>query len=293
MSEEGETADDMLPLDGVGQQLKRAREEAGLSVDEIAAQTRIPIRHLQVIEAGNFDALPARTYAIGFSRTYARAVGLDENRIADEVRALMADGSDDGARRQATFEPGDPARIPTRGLAWFSAFALVLLVVGGLAFFRGSIFPGSGPGSIIPPETAAPKAAAPTAARPGVSAPVPSGPVVFTALVDSLWVKFYDGEGTRVMEKQMAKGERYTAPTDVAGLQVWTGQPEALSVSIGSETLGTLSDKSEIVRDVPVDAKSLAARITAYKAAAAGGSAGAATSATATPAPVATTVPIR
>lgn len=270
MSEVAEPAEDMLPLDGVGQQLKRARESAGMSIEQIAGITRIPIRHLQVIETGNFDALPARTYAIGFSRTYARAVGLDEIKIADQLRGQLGDRNDAMEHRQAKFEPGDPTRIPTRGLAWFSAFAVLLLIVGGLAFFRDSIFPGSGPGSILPPERAAnaPLVAADAAPRPSIAAATPSGNIVFTAQEDSLWVKFYDGEGTRVMEKQMAKGETFTAPADVAGLQVWTGQPEALTISIGGKAIGPLSLKSEIVRDIPVEAKALVARAAANKAAA-------------------------
>lgn len=270
MNEEAEPADDRLPLEGVGQQLKRAREKAGLSVEQLAANTRIPIRHLQVIEAGNFAALPARTYAIGFSRSVARAVGLDEAHIADQLRNELADRYDPADHRPAKFEPGDPARIPSRGLAWFSAFAVLLLIVGALAFFRSSIFPGSGPGSIMPPERAreAPAGSA-EAPRPGISAPAPTGAIMFTAQEDRLWVKFYDREGNRVMEKQMANGETYIAPANVEGLQVWTGQPEALSISIGGQTIGTLSEKSEIVRDIPVEAKALTARIAANKATAA------------------------
>lgn len=287
MSEVAEPAEDMLPLDGVGQQLKRAREAAGMSIEQIAGVTRIPIRHLQVIETGNFDALPARTYAIGFSRTYARAVGLDEIKIADQLRGQLGDRNDAMEHRPAKFEPGDPTRIPSRGLAWFSAFAVLLLIVGGLAFFRGSIFPGSGPASILPPESTAdaPVVAAGAAPRPSIAAATPSGNIVFTAQEDSLWVKFYDAQGTRVMEKQMAKGETYTAPADVAGLQVWTGQPEALSITIGGKIIGTLSQESEIVRDIPVEAKSLVARVAANKAEAQQAAAGTAPQGAASAAP--------
>ncbi len=287
MSEVAEPAEDMLPLDGVGQQLKRAREAAGMSIEQIAGVTRIPIRHLQVIETGNFDALPARTYAIGFSRAYARAVGLDEVKIADQLRGQLGERNDVMEHRPAKFEPGDPTRIPSRGLAWFSAFAVLLLIIGGLAFFRSSIFPGSGPASILPPESAvdAPVVAAGAAPRPSIAAATPSGNIVFTAQEDSLWVKFYDAQGTRVMEKQMAKGEAYTAPADVAGLQVWTGQPEALNITIGGKIIGTLSQESEIVRDVPVEAKSLVARVAANKAEAQQAAAGTAPQGAASAAP--------
>lgn len=270
MSEEADQAEGQLPLEGAGQRLRRAREEAGKSIENIAAETRIPIRHLQVIDSGNFSALPARTYAIGFSRTYARAVGLDEQEIAEQVRAELADGQYETVEHAARFEPGDPARVPSRGLAWFSAFAVLLLVIGALAFFRSSIFPGSGPATIVPPE--APPETAPAAAdstpAPSIAVADPQGQVVFTSTEDGVWVKFYDASGERLMEKQMSQGERYAVPSSAEGPQVWTGQPEALQISIGGKDIGRLSLESEIVRDIPVTAGALAERVAANQAAA-------------------------
>lgn len=271
MSDDADMAEEQLPLEGTGQQLARAREAKGLSLADVAAETRIPQRHLEVIEAGNWSALPARTYAIGFSRTYARAVGLDETEVADQVRAELAEVSDEEQHRPARFEPSDPARVPSRGLAWFSAFAVILLIAGGLAFFRGYFFPGSGPGSIVEPVTVAENGAvADEGSEPSIQtvSTNPTGAVVFTSLDDGVWVKFYDSAGERLMEKQMAKGERYTVPDNVQGPQVWTGQPEALSITIGGQQIGNLSLESEIVRDIPVTPEALVARVAENAAAA-------------------------
>ncbi|GAA4647567.1 hypothetical protein GCM10023115_55290 [Pontixanthobacter gangjinensis] len=261
MSDEIEESVDQLPLDGAGQRLLRARKDAGKSIDQIAAETRIPIRHLQVIEDGNFAALPARTYAVGFSRTYAKAVGLDEIEIADQVRSELAANNDYENERPARFEPGDPARIPSRGLAWFSAFAVLLLVAGAFAFFRGYFIPGSGPGSIVEPtEVSEETVTGGDGADIVTSSSKPTGEVVFTSLADGVWVKFYDQDGERLMEREMAKGEKYSVPSDSQGPQIWTGQPEALMVSIGGTSIGNLSDESEILRDLPVTADALIAR---------------------------------
>ena len=82
------SADDLMetPTAGAGDRLRSAREARRMELSHVAAETRIPIRHLESIEASAFDALPSRTYAIGFARTYARIVGLDEKSIADAVR---------------------------------------------------------------------------------------------------------------------------------------------------------------------------------------------------------------
>jgi cytoskeletal protein RodZ len=46
-----------------------------MSLAEIGARTRVPLRHLEAIEASNYGALPSPTYAVGFVRAYARALG--------------------------------------------------------------------------------------------------------------------------------------------------------------------------------------------------------------------------
>ncbi len=253
---------------GAGERLMRARENAGMTIEQLAAETRIPQRHLEVIESGRFEDLPARTYAIGFSRTYARAVGLDEKAIADQVREELGANRYEEIRKDSKFEPGDPARVPSRKLAWFSAFAVLLLVAGGLSFFRGYFFPGSGPGPITQERQVAQneRVDAPVRAR---DAARPTGQVVFTSLEDGVWVRFYDAAGDRLMEKQMSEGERYSIPQDVEGPQLWTGQPEALVVSIGGDRIGTLSEESEIVRDLPATATALIDRIEENRAQAA------------------------
>jgi len=261
MSDETSETPGELPLEGAGQRLRRAREEAGLTVEQVAAETRIPQRHLEVIEAGDFAALPARTYAIGFSRTYAKAVGLDEGEIARQVREETGAVQERGQPHGASFEPGDPARVPSRGLAWLSALAVVLLVAGGFAYFKDYFFPGAGPGPITAPEaevTAAGEGAAD--ARADAAPPPAGGPVVFTALEDNTWVKFYDANGEQLMQKQMARGETYTVPADADGPLVWTGRPYALAITVGGRSVPKLSEEDEIVRDVPVSAEALLAR---------------------------------
>src|SRR3546814_15493342 len=77
-----------LPLESAGQILRRAREEKGLSLKDIADKTRISLHHLEAIEAGAFSRLPGRPYALGFSRTYARALELDANALMGTVRVI-------------------------------------------------------------------------------------------------------------------------------------------------------------------------------------------------------------
>ena len=90
-------ADDIVT---VGQRLREAREAKGMSVEDIAASTRIPTRHLTSLENSDWDKLPAATYSIGFAKNYAGAVGLDRNEIGEQLRAEMG-----GMQRAQTIYP--------------------------------------------------------------------------------------------------------------------------------------------------------------------------------------------
>lgn len=242
---------------GIGARLRAAREAKGLSLEQVAAETRIPQRHLVAIEAGDFAKLPGRTYAVGFSRTYARMVGLDQDDAAASVRAELDAQSDEGYR-PASFEPGDPARVPSRTLGWFAAFAVVLLLAGVFFFFRTMFAPAGELPSLLDQQ---PKVQAP-AVRKAAAAPAPSaaGPVVFTAAVPDVWVKFYDAQGNTLLQKHMALGESYTVPADAQGPMLWTGRPDALAVTIGGRPVPKIADQQQVMKDVPVSAEALLAR---------------------------------
>jgi hypothetical protein len=84
--------------------------------------------------------------------------------------------------------------------------------------------------------------------------------VVFTALQDRIWVKFYDGAGKQLVQKLLAKGETWTVPADAVDPKLWTGRPDALGITIGGQAVPRIADKQGIVKDVPVSAAALLAR---------------------------------
>ena len=247
------------PNQGAGDRLREAREAKGLELEQIAAETRINKDHLQKIEAGRWSALPSRTYAIGFTRTYARTVGLNEKELTDQVRAELAEGDPNTVERPAKFEPGDPARVPGRGLAWFAVLAAALLLGGIYAFYSSYFAPGIGPAPLQAPQEQVSQAEAPQ--QTATPAPQPTdGPVVFTSEMDGTWVRFYDASGERLYEAQMNTGDSYTIPEDAEGPQVWTGRPYALAITIGGREVPKLTEEDTVVKDVPVTAEALLAR---------------------------------
>ncbi|MEJ8548342.1 RodZ domain-containing protein [Brevibacillus borstelensis] len=71
----------------LGQVLKEAREEKGITLDDIQRITKIQRRYLEAIERGHFHVLPGHFYARAFIKSYAEAVGLDPNHIMSHFQS--------------------------------------------------------------------------------------------------------------------------------------------------------------------------------------------------------------
>ncbi|MEM7665893.1 MAG: RodZ domain-containing protein [Pseudomonadota bacterium] len=269
MENEQEGAVQELPLMGAGDHLRAAREEQKLELEHVSAQTRIPIRHLEVIEAGDFDSLPSRAYAIGFSRTYATAMGLDADEVVDLVRTDMAESRTYRAVMAGEMEPGDPAKLPSAGLAWFGGFAALILAVGLVAFFTDYFAAGTGPAPLVAEADRAEAGTSELAlgedgsANGGASVaamPTSSGQVVFTALEDGIWVRFYEDGGERLFESQMATGDRFELPVGASEPRINTGRPDAFAITIDGQTVPKLSEEPVTIGGAPVSAAALLAR---------------------------------
>lgn len=266
-----DVAEALLPLESVGARLLRAREAAGLSRSQIAGLTRIPERHLAAIEGNDFAALPARPYAVGFSRTYAKALGLDQDEIVNAVRDELANLEHEDTRRIVpTFEPGDPARVPSGKLVWLAVLGILAVLAGAYFAARAMFSPGMALPSIIADETAAPMATE----APGAPVAQSGGLVVFTSTEPKVWVKFTDANGNQLFQKELAQGESWTFPVDQADVRLSTARPDALSITIGGQPVARLAETQQLVKDVPVTAAALQARTTAAAAPAATNPAG-------------------
>ncbi len=242
--------------------LRSEREKQDISRKEMSSRTKISERHLIAIDNGDFSVMPSRTYIIGFVRSYARELGLDAPKLVQQLRDEMGMADRQKVDRSLEhLEPGDPARNPSSKLAWIVGGALIVLVVLVLIGWRGLFMPAA---DLPPLEEDEIVAEAPVTEAPAdtgaVNPDVPADQVTFTATVDGIWVKFYDRYGRQLYQKQMALGESFTIPDDADGPQLWTGRPDALTVTIGGREVAPLADGETVIRDVPVDAASLRAR---------------------------------
>jgi len=134
-------ANDIDPLDpqvqfdaaeSLGEGLRRVREAQGRSLPALVKETKVHIKHLSALEENRFGALPSRVFAIGYVRTYAQALGLDDYAVVERFKRESPDGT-------------VPLQAPT-GIAFedvrrhsprvIGALALVLLAVTGWNVFQ-------------------------------------------------------------------------------------------------------------------------------------------------------------
>jgi cytoskeletal protein RodZ len=66
------------PSDPTGLDLRKSRLDKGVSLEDIAENTKISIRFLRAIEAEEFEKLPGGIFTTSYLRQYATAIGVEE-----------------------------------------------------------------------------------------------------------------------------------------------------------------------------------------------------------------------
>lgn len=263
----GEWGDGALPP-RVGARLRALREGAGLDLADIGSRTRIPVRHLEAIERSDYADLPAPTYAIGFARSYARAVGADEVEAARDVRAEL--GREPARRPDApSYQPVDPARVPSRLLVWTTlAIAAVFLI--GFLVLRNAWFadtPDTAPAARVP--VASVGGPSVTAGAPGAGSAPAGGQVVVTA-TSPVWAEIKDAGGETYVTRELKQGESFTVPATADRPVLTTGRPNALRVTVDGREVPPLGPPERRISNVAISAAALAARAGVGQAGSAG-----------------------
>jgi len=65
----------------LGEQLKKIREDAGLSIRDLAVATKIQFKYLKRLESEEYDKLPIPVYVRGFIQKWTRACGVDSEKL--------------------------------------------------------------------------------------------------------------------------------------------------------------------------------------------------------------------
>jgi cytoskeleton protein RodZ len=113
----------------LGEFLRGERQARGISLQQVAADTRISMKMLQAIEEGDGEQLPAPVLIKGFLRAYALRIGLEPEDVIVEYQDLIEEV---GARQEA-IEKFHQRLHPKSSKKKFFALFLALGLLAGLA----------------------------------------------------------------------------------------------------------------------------------------------------------------
>lgn len=113
----------------IADQLRAAREAAGLDIATVEADTKIRGKYLRALENGEWDQLPEPTSAKAFLRTYADYLGLDGRAIVENFKLRYEYTGSVVAPTSANPVPRR-SRLLSRG-----ALAVVLVVIVLIGLF--------------------------------------------------------------------------------------------------------------------------------------------------------------
>ena len=112
----------MTPL---GETLRRARLEKGITFEDAERVTRIPRKYLEALEHENFGILPAPVYARGFLRSYAGYLGLDPK----DLLPFFPVGHVEEPKLEPLPEVKQPRTWSLSGLIAVGAVGVLILIV--------------------------------------------------------------------------------------------------------------------------------------------------------------------
>ena len=217
----------------LGSALQKAREQAGFSLPDMAARTRIPLKTLRAIEENNFAAVPSGIFVRSFIRTYAREVGVDPGEAITEYRAMTEplhepapqipeEPSIDDELRSSSF---DPELLSSSRPGWGYALIAAAVLIGVISMNRNDAaerVDAPAPAAVPPATVAAP---APRPVATGGAA------VRIEMRADGLcWVRAV-ADGQTVVARLLQPGEAQTVSAE-REVVLRIGDPSALSYSI-------------------------------------------------------------
>lgn len=131
----------------LGSELKRQREERGITLAQISEATRIGTRFLKAIDEDNFSVLPGGIFTRAFIRAYAKQIGIDEEEAVSLYHQQIAPPPEASPESQSSSTPIsevttsiiNPVQQPAARTRWVTitvaASALVLVSVVVVALF--------------------------------------------------------------------------------------------------------------------------------------------------------------
>jgi cytoskeleton protein RodZ len=136
----GFSTEENIAVASFGEGVKREREKKKITLDQVSVSTKISARMLRAIEEEKFDQLPGGIFNKAFVRTYARYLGLDEEKIVADYMAAaggpQATQAEDLELRAMAEQKEKKSRKPhgiSESLPWGWIASLLLVTAVGVS----------------------------------------------------------------------------------------------------------------------------------------------------------------
>ncbi len=265
-------------MDSLGQYLRECRTQRGMSLEELAARTRIRLQTLQALEHDEYHALPVEVTVKGFLRAYARCLGLDEVEVLARYQRFAAEYF------QIAQDANPIGRVEQRVMPesfWRRNLTLVGLTIAGLVVVISSLIaltptverehPTSiaVPGRVVPPslhpvdppEGSQSPSQVPTPTAPDHQVPFlpPAGPSgspqsvsidaphmqqLTIAATETSWVQA-TVDGLQQKEALLQPGERVTWEAE-REFRLTVGNAGGVSVELNGQPIGSLGPTGRV-----------------------------------------------
>jgi cytoskeletal protein RodZ len=253
----------------LGEALRSAREQRGLSVEDVSRSINLRETVVTAIERDDFTLCGGDVYARGHLRAYARLVGLDPAALVhayDERTGAPPEGA-----RIALLNDVD-VPLERTGPSWTLVVAAALVVVVALLGWQlvGELRGPARPteqvaGQVGPPTSSQPTApgtatTAPTPAATASATPAPPSPTstgtvtvspdevaVALKVTGDSWVEVRDAKGRTVYSGLLSKGAAKKF-RDTSPLRLTLGNAGGVQLTVNGTSLGKAGKDGEVKR---------------------------------------------
>lgn len=256
-----------------GENLRREREMRTVTLQEIAAATKISVRFLEALEREEFHKLPGGIFNRSFVRAYANYLGLDEDHVIAEFQLAAGSRAEIDIGRVVAQRPRPVDEASRR--PWLAILLAALMLSGGYAVYhysRGTPLPEAQLPDRSPPsgERADPAGSAVAGSdvmpaspeSPGEPAPrdaqlsgtfgsesvlvpnVDEGLVLQIAATEKSWVAV-DADGKTTLQRVLDPNEIQTLRAKES-FDITTGNAQGIILTLNGETLKPLGRRGEV-----------------------------------------------
>ena len=227
-------------IEHIGAELGATRMEYGLSLKDVAEKLHIQHAYLDAIERLDKDALPTLGYALGYVRTYARFLGLNEKKAIERFKVDIEAPRYLSAPAEPNFIPKNSVRLPKGSFAIGAVLSCAFVVVSWYGMKADAI-------------SAVPIAAAIQPTKNWDFAPIQptqnNENMISLKAIGPSWVQVKDSLGNVLISRIMVKGEIFE--TERKNLPVLSLRDAgAVELYLGGKLIGAIGQRGESASNI-------------------------------------------